>query len=145
MSFLQFLGVCGGILLWLICIGIIMVLASIWTEQFSQQTQPEYLPDGALVGYKWLTRHLEKINGQYVYQWKSPVQGTIWNNDTLTAKKPTMHNHYGVYVYYSESDAQRSSWRDSNHSLVKLACDGTIIYHEVGARVEHVQIIAVLD
>jgi hypothetical protein len=105
----------------------------------------EYLPDGALVGYKWLNRYHVFGNGSQSCLWSSPAAGAAWEQDELTAdKEPEIWNSHGIYIYYSIETAKQTIYNKSGLGLVKLACDGKVVYHENGARVQRAEIVSVV-
>jgi hypothetical protein len=97
----------------------------------------EYLPDGALIGHKWLVD-----KGGKLY---SPVRPFEWIDGQLTSfNVPLEDNTDGIYVYYSLPLALSSEYGSMANVLVTVACDGEVVYHQAGARVEHAQIIDIV-
>jgi hypothetical protein len=105
------------------------------------EAKPEYLPDCRLVLYKWLVFN----NGA----WYSPVQRTRWDVNRIIGYGVDMESYAGIYGFYTLQLARKSCYGgyrevDGETCLVKLACEGDVVWHEVGARVEKAEIIEVI-
>ena len=102
--------------------------------------EAEALPDGSMIGYKWLLDSPEGL--------RSPTwwRRSLWDNDRLEANQvPTKDNNYGVYSAKSPSSPILQRYIAPGRVLVKLALSGVVVEHDTGYRSQYAEVLETLE